>query len=147
MERAAGFEASDDAKARLGKLDALLAQISTSPQDKAIFADLLSLPSDGRYPKLDLPPQERRRRTIDAITRRLEVLARQQPVLAIFEDLHWIDPTSLDVLKRMIDRGPSPKLLEILRCSSKLRSSPLPESRLWLGRERAARSVPRSVSW
>jgi class 3 adenylate cyclase/tetratricopeptide (TPR) repeat protein len=104
LERAAAFEPGDDAQARLGKLNALLAQMSTSPEDKAIFADLLALPGDGRYPKLDLAPQERRRRTIDAITHRLEMLARQQPVLAIFEDLHWIDPTSLDVLTRIIDR-------------------------------------------
>ena len=57
-----------------------------------------------RYPKLDLSPELRRKRTIDAMMRRLEAMARDQPVLAIFEDVHWIDPTSLDVLSRMIDR-------------------------------------------
>jgi class 3 adenylate cyclase/predicted ATPase len=104
MERAAGFEPGDDVQARLDKLDTLLGQISTSAEDKAIFADLLSLPSGERYPKLDLTPQQRRRRTIEAMTRRLEALARQKPVLAVFEDVHWIDPTSLDVLSRMVDR-------------------------------------------
>jgi class 3 adenylate cyclase/predicted ATPase len=104
MERAAGFERGDDVQARLDKLNALLEQTFTTVEDGAIFADLLSLPGGGRYPKLDLTPQERRRRTIDAMTRRLEALARRQPVLSIFEDVHWIDPTSLDVLSRMIDR-------------------------------------------
>src|SRR5208282_2100592 len=102
MERAAGFEAGDDAPARLGKLDALLAQTSTSAEDGAICAELLSLPGD-RYPRLDLTPQQRRTRTIEAMMCRLEALARQQPVLMIFEDVHWIDPTSREVLGRMID--------------------------------------------
>jgi predicted ATPase len=82
----------------------MLAQTSTSAEDRAIFASLLSLPCDGRYPRLDLSPQERRNRSIDAMTRRLEAMSREKPVLAIFEDVHWIDPTSLDVLGRIIDR-------------------------------------------
>jgi predicted ATPase len=104
LERAAGFERHDDSATKLDKLDMLLAQTSASVDDRAIFAGLLSLASDGRHPKLDLSPQDRRKRTIGAIVRRLEAMAREKPVLAIFEDLHWIDPTTLDVLGRMIDR-------------------------------------------
>jgi class 3 adenylate cyclase len=60
LERAAGFAYDDTARAKLGKLDALLAQSFTPPEDRALFADLVSLPNDGRYPKLDLTPQQRK---------------------------------------------------------------------------------------
>ena len=67
MERAAGFAHDDTAQAKLDKLDALLAQTSTSTQDAALFADMLSLPNDGRYPALDLTPQQRRQKTLEAL--------------------------------------------------------------------------------
>ena len=104
IERAAGLAYDDNPQAKLDKLDAVLAQTSTSPQDAALFADMLSLPNDGRYPALDLAPQQRRQRTLEALMSQLAELARRQPVLMIFEDLHWIDPTSLEVLGRTVDR-------------------------------------------
>ena len=91
-------------QAKLDKLDAVLAQTSTSTQDAALFAEMLSLPNDGRYPALDLTPQQRRQRTLEALTAQLAGLARQQPVLMIFEDAHWTDPTSLEVFGRTVDR-------------------------------------------
>jgi predicted ATPase len=57
---------------------------------------MLSLPNDGRYPALDLTPQQRRQRTMEALTAQLEALTHQRPVLQIFEDAHWADPTSLE---------------------------------------------------
>ena len=104
MERAAGLAHDDTPQAKLDKLDALLAQTSTSKQDAALFAEMLSLPNDGRYPALDLAPQQRRQRTLEALTAQLAALARQKPVLMIFEDAHWIDPTSLEVFGRTVDR-------------------------------------------
>ena len=104
MERAAGLAHDDTAQAKLDKLDALLAQTSTTKQDAALFAEMLSLPNDGRYPALDLAPQQRRQRTLEALTSQLAGLASQQPVLMIFEDAHWIDPTSLEALNRTVDR-------------------------------------------
>jgi class 3 adenylate cyclase/predicted ATPase len=104
MERAAGLAYDDKPQAKLDKLDAVLAQTSTSPQDAALFAEMLSLSNDGRYPALDLAPEQRRQRTLEALMSQLAGLARQQPVLMIFEDLHWIDPTSLEVLGRTLDR-------------------------------------------
>jgi predicted ATPase/class 3 adenylate cyclase len=101
LERAADFEPGDDPQTRLRKVDALLAQTSAPAEDAALIADLLSLPHNAI---VELPPQERRKRTIDAIIRRIEALARQQPVLAVFEDVHWIDPTSMDVLSLMVER-------------------------------------------
>jgi class 3 adenylate cyclase/predicted ATPase len=104
MERAAGLGYDDKPQAKLDKLDAVLAQTSTSPEDAALFAEMLSLPNDGRYPALDLAPQQRRQRTLEALTSQLAGLASQQPVLMIFEDVQWIDPTSLEVLGRTVDR-------------------------------------------
>ena len=104
MERAAGLAYDDKPRAKLDKLDALLAQTSTPPEDAALFAEMLSLPNDGRYPTLDLTPEQRRQRVLEALMSQLGGLARRQPVLMIFEDLHWIDPTSLEVLGRTVDR-------------------------------------------
>ena len=77
MERAAGFAHDDTAQVKLDKLDALLAQSSTSCQDATLFADMLSLPNDGRYPVLDLTPQQRRQRTLEALVAQIEALSRQ----------------------------------------------------------------------
>jgi class 3 adenylate cyclase/predicted ATPase len=104
MERAAGFAHGEAAQTKLDKLDAVLAQSYTPPQDRALFAELLSLPNDGRYPKVDLAPQQRRQRTFEALTTQIVSLAERSPVLMIFEDIHWIDPTSLEALGRGIDR-------------------------------------------
>ena len=104
MERAAGLAYDDKPQAKLDKLNAVLAQTSTSTQDAALFAEMLSLANDGRYPALELAPEHRRQRTLEALTSQLAGLARQQPVLMIFEDAHWVDPTSLEVLGRTLDR-------------------------------------------
>jgi class 3 adenylate cyclase len=104
MERAAGLAHDDEPQARLDKLDAVLAQTSTSTRDAALFAEMLSLPNDGRYPALELTPQASRQRTLEALTARLAELASKHPVLMIFEDVHWIDPTSLEELNRTVDR-------------------------------------------
>jgi len=69
-----------------------------------LFAEMLSLPNDGRYPALDLIPEQRRQRTLEALTAQLAGLARQKPVLMIVEDAHWVDPTSLEVFGRTVDR-------------------------------------------
>jgi predicted ATPase len=114
MERAAGLAHEDKPQARLDKLDAMLAQTSTSTEDAALFAEMLSLPNDGRYPALELTPQQRRQKTLEALTAQLAGLASQHPVLMIFEDVHWIDPTSLEALNRTVDRIKSlPALLII----------------------------------
>src|ERR1700689_2769849 len=104
MERSAGLAHDDSSQAKLDKLDALLARSATSAQDAALFADMLSLPNDGRYPALDLAPELRRQRTLEALTSQRAGLARQKPVLMIVEDAHWIDPTSLEVFGRTVDR-------------------------------------------
>jgi predicted ATPase len=98
MERAAGFLHDDTPQAKLDKLDAVLAQTATSKQDAALLAEMLSLPNDGRYPALELAPQERRQKTLEALIVQMEALSRSSPTLMIFEDAHWVDPTSLELL-------------------------------------------------
>ena len=103
MMRAAGFAHDDSPQAKADKLDALLAQSSTSSQDAALFAEMLSLPNDGRYPPVEVEPQLRRQKTLEALGSQVEGLARINPVLMIFEDAHWTDPTSLEFLTRVVD--------------------------------------------
>jgi class 3 adenylate cyclase/predicted ATPase len=104
MERAVGLTRDDAPQAKLDKLDALLAQTSTSIEDAALLAEMLSLPNDGRYLAIDLTPERRRQRTLEALIAQIEALARSKPVLMIFEDAHWVDPTSLEAFGRAVDR-------------------------------------------
>jgi predicted ATPase len=103
MQRAAGFAHDDTPQAKLDKLDSVLALSCTPPQDAALVTEMMSLRNDGRYPSLELAPQQRRQKTLDALTAQMEALSRSNPVLMIFEDVHWIDPTSLEVLGRAMD--------------------------------------------
>jgi class 3 adenylate cyclase/predicted ATPase len=114
IERAAGFTRDDTPQAKLDKLDALLAQSSTSAHDAALFAEMLSLPNDGRYPTLTLTPQQRRQRTLEALVLQIVALSRQNPILMIFEDAHWADPTSLELVGRILDRVPTLQVLLIM---------------------------------
>jgi class 3 adenylate cyclase/predicted ATPase len=114
MERAAGLAHDDTAQVKLDKLDAVLTQTSTSKQDAALFAELLSLPNDGRWPTADMPPQQRRQKTLDALSSQMEALSRQTPVLMIFEDAHWTDPTSLEAFGRAVDRVRTLRVLLIV---------------------------------
>ena len=104
MERAARFTYADSVQVKLDKLDAVLALASTSNEDAALFAEMLSLPSDGRYPSLELTPQQRRQKTLEALFAQVETFARKSPVLMVFEDAHWSDPTSLETFGRAVDR-------------------------------------------
>jgi class 3 adenylate cyclase/predicted ATPase len=114
MERAAGLAHGDEPQVRLDKLDALLALSSTPTQHAALFAEMLSLPNDGRYPALELTPLQRRQRTLEALVSHMEALTLQSPVLTIFEDAHWTDPTSLELFGRAVDRIPTLRVLLIV---------------------------------
>ena len=111
VERAAGITHDDVLPTKLDKLDAMLAQSSTSAHDAALFAEMLSLPNDGRYPPLDPDPQRRRQRTLEALNLQMEVLSHSNPVLTIVEDVHWSDPTSLEAFGRAVDRVASHRVL------------------------------------
>ena len=114
IERAAGFRHNDAPQAKLDKLDALLAQSSTSPNDVALLAEMLSLPNDGRYPALELTSPERRQKTLETLVSQVTTVARQNPLLMIFEDAHWADPTSLELFGRIADKIPNLRVLLIV---------------------------------
>ena len=102
LERAAGFAREDSPDEKLAKLSALLAPGPGSADELALVAELLSLPS--RAAELDLSPQRKRELLFEALLRQVGALARANPVLAMFEDAHWIDPTSRELLDLMVDR-------------------------------------------
>jgi class 3 adenylate cyclase len=109
LERAAGFADQDGPERKLAKLEELLAPSSRDlPQEAAaLLADLLSLPAGERYPALDLSPQKRRQKTLEVLVAHLAELSAQRPVLMIFEDAHWSDPTSRELLDLAVERVPS----------------------------------------
>jgi class 3 adenylate cyclase/predicted ATPase len=111
IERAANFARDDDAKTRLDKLEAVLSKSSMSNEDAALLARMLSLPNDGRYPALDLAPHQRRQRTLAALARRIEGIARETPVLMVYEDAHWADPSSLEAIGLLVDKIEALRLL------------------------------------
>ncbi len=102
LERAAGFARDDTVEAKLGKLRALLAPGSRDDDDITLLSELLSLPSSAA--DLNLSPQRKREKLFKAMLSQLEAEARHQPVLMVFEDAHWIDPTSRELLDLTVDR-------------------------------------------
>ena len=114
MQHAAGLIHEDSPQAKLDKLDAMLAQTRTPTESAALFAEMLSLTNDGRYPALALVPQQRRDKTLKALISQVELLERDCPVVMIFEDAHWIDPTSLEALGRAVDRIATLRVLMIV---------------------------------
>jgi class 3 adenylate cyclase/tetratricopeptide (TPR) repeat protein len=105
LERAARFKADDTSDQRLDKLEALLAASSSTGQEMTpLLAALLSIPFGDRYEPLALNPAQQRRRTIAALLDQFESLARQHPILLVFEDVHWADSASLELLDLAIER-------------------------------------------
>jgi class 3 adenylate cyclase len=101
LERAAGLGREDTPDAKFKKLKAVLAQTEVREDEVAIVADLLSIPS--QLPA-ELTPQRKKERTFEALLRQFEGLAGQRPLLTIFEDVHWIDPSSREMLDIMVER-------------------------------------------
>ena len=105
LEHAARIKPEDPPEEKLDKLEAILAVGASRAQDVAtLFAALLSIPFGKRYAPLSLTPTQQRRRTFAALLDQLESLARQQPVLFLFEDAQWADATSLELLDLTVER-------------------------------------------
>ncbi len=104
LEHAAGFAREDTDETRLSKLEAVLAQSDATNEAVALIAELLSIPTDQRERIQQMSPHVRRERTLGALLAQLAGLAARKPVLVIYEDAHWIDPTSRELLDRTIDQ-------------------------------------------
>jgi class 3 adenylate cyclase/tetratricopeptide (TPR) repeat protein len=103
LERAAGFARDDTAETKLGKLQALLVPSMWDDGDVSLLRELLSLPSSTT--DLNLSPQRKRQKLFEALLKLLEAESQQRPVLIIFEDAHWIDPTSRELLDLTVERA------------------------------------------
>jgi len=115
IERACSLQTSDTDAAKLDKLEQFLSLSKSEPIKVApLFASLLSMATGDRYPNENLSPQKRKDLTLQAITEQLRGLSRREPVLLLFEDLHWIDPTSLELLDRLIEIVPTIPALLVL---------------------------------
>ena len=105
LQRAAGFERDEPPEARLDKLETLLARGTDRPEQAVpLIAALLGLATEGRYPALDLTPQRQKQLTLAALVEQLEGLAAAQPVLLAYEDVHWSDPTTQELLGLTVER-------------------------------------------
>jgi class 3 adenylate cyclase len=126
LGRASGFVPDDPPAVRLEKLEALLARAAPPDEDVAFIVDLLSLPAS-RHALPNLSPQLKKERTLEALIRQLEGLTRQQPVLMVFEDAHWIDPTSRELLDLTIERARNLSVLLVVTFRPEYQS-------VWTGR-------------
>ena len=114
VERSAGFARDDTLQTKLEKLDALLHQSWSSAEDSSLFAEMLLLPHEGRYPTLDLASRQRRQATMDALVRQVEILSNLGPLLIIFEDAHWADPTTLELMGRLTSHIANHRVLMVI---------------------------------
>jgi predicted ATPase len=114
LGRASGFARDDMPATKLEKLEALLALAAPPDEDVALLADLLSLPASEHQKVPNLSPQRKKERTLEALIRQLEGLARRQPMVMVFEDAHWIDPTSRELLDLTVERVRSLPVLLIV---------------------------------
>ena len=113
--QAAGFVSGESPASRLDKLETMIARSGLEAKDIApLLAALLSISLEGRYPALEMAPSEQKEGTIAALLALLEGLTKNVPVLALLEDAHWIDPTSLDVFSRLVDRLPGLRALLVI---------------------------------
>ena len=105
LERAAGFERDDPPEAKLGKLETMLARGTDKPdQAVPLVATLLGIPTGERCPLPELTPQRQKQRMLEVLVEQLEGLAQRQPLLIIFEDAQWIDPSTSELLDLTIER-------------------------------------------
>jgi predicted ATPase/class 3 adenylate cyclase len=114
LERSVGLDREADPDAKLGKLEASLVRSADDARESvALLAALLSLPTD-RYPPLNMSPQKQKERTIEVLVEQITLLARTSPVLIVFEDVHWIDPTTLEAINHIISAVSETRVLLVV---------------------------------
>jgi class 3 adenylate cyclase len=118
LQRLLQFQAEDTADTKLAKLEHALRQYRPPLEESVqLFAPLLALPvPENRYRPLPLSPQRQRQKTLETLVAILLELAARQPVLFIVEDLHWTDPTTLELLHLLIEQTPTASMLVLLTC-------------------------------
>jgi predicted ATPase len=122
FERTLRFQRDDTPEARLGKLEEALERYGFSlPDVVPLVAALLSLPVPDRYPPVPLTPQRQRQKTLEVLLAILLGQAGQQPVLFIVEDLHWVDPSTLELLGLLIDQVPTTCILALFTARPEFR--------------------------
>jgi class 3 adenylate cyclase/tetratricopeptide (TPR) repeat protein len=115
LELAAGFTPEDSAACKLEKMVVLLAATDSNDATTInLMAELLSVPTDGRYGPLQLPPAQRKAAIIAALIDQLVRLAGQRPVLFVLEDAHWIDPTTQELVTRLLDGIAKTRVLALI---------------------------------
>ena len=137
---ASGFTRDDPPASRLEKLGVLLARATPTDADVAFLADLLSLPVSERHPLPDISPQRKKERTLEALVRQLEGLALLQPVVVVFEDAHWSDPTSRELLDLTIARVRTLPVLLIATFRPEFQPP-------WTGQEQVTMLVLNRLDW
>jgi class 3 adenylate cyclase/predicted ATPase len=131
LGRRAAFGPDDPPARRLEKLTALLAGSHPPEGDTEVIAGLMSLPTNAAPARTCLSPQLRKQRILEALLRHVEGQARQRPVVLVFEDVHWIDPTSRDLLDLAVERIARLPVLLIVTCRPEFHPH-------WLGRPQAS---------
>jgi class 3 adenylate cyclase/tetratricopeptide (TPR) repeat protein len=118
FQRLLQFQTKDTSDEKVRKLEHALSQYRLPLEESVpLFAPLLSLPiSENHYPPLNLPPQRQRQKTLEILVAILLELAEHQPVLFILEDLHWTDPSTLELLNLVLDQTPTASMLVLLTC-------------------------------
>jgi class 3 adenylate cyclase/predicted ATPase len=116
MKRVMGWKQGDGAEEKLEKLETALEGQSLPLQEAVpLYAELMSLPlPEGRYAPLELSAKQQREQTLDAISGWLLEEAERTPVLDVWEDLHWADPTTLELLELYIEQSPTVSMLNVL---------------------------------
>jgi predicted ATPase len=104
LERAAGLERHDAPEAKLDKLASLLAASSELQTDAQLVAELLSIPTGSRYAPLNWSPHRKKEQTFAALLRHLRDLSRKRPLFVVYEDVHWADPSSRELLDLTVER-------------------------------------------
>jgi class 3 adenylate cyclase len=104
LGRASQLASDDPPAVKWHKLEDLLARAAPPDDDVAFLADLLSLPVSERHPLPNLSPQRKKARTLEALIRQVEGLSRRLPIVAVFEDAHWVDPTSRELLDLAVEQ-------------------------------------------
>jgi predicted ATPase/class 3 adenylate cyclase len=118
LERVAlRFEREASPEQRLRKLEGFVAQYGLpSAETVPLLASLLSLPLAADYAPLTTSPEQQKQQTLQALLTTLRRIAAQQPVLFIMEDLHWVDPSTLEFLTLLVDQGPTARILALFTC-------------------------------